>query len=229
MTFFIFGFFNLGFLDDAFFVATTVTTLEENSLFQVNPFTGKNYRELPSRYVLSPFPIFHALISQVVDLHPAIVIHTILPGIYLLFTYGIYWLIGQKLFSDSLERTGWMMLFTSIYLTYTGYSTSTTGSMMLLRIWQGKALLAAAILPMIFYLFLEFLKKKEDFMQYIFMTCVLLACCLVSSMGIITGAILFGCCGIVVAAVRKNIALLGKMALCAIPNVILAIIYLLIR
>lgn len=215
--------------DDAFYVATALTTIEENSLFQINPYTGETYTRLPARYVLSPFPIFNAMVSSVVKLHPTIVAHTVLPIILLAFTYGVFAILGQELFRNCTEKTGWMLFLSALHLTYAGYTTSTQGSMMLLRIWQGKALLAAALLPLIFYMFLRFIRQKETWADWMLMTGIMLACCMVSSMGIMIGAIMYGCCGIVVAGMRKNVPLLLKMVLCAVPNMILALIYIVIR
>lgn len=50
--------------DDAFYVATASTTLETDTVFQYNAYTGDEYESLPSRYVLSPFPIFEAGLSR---------------------------------------------------------------------------------------------------------------------------------------------------------------------
>ena len=47
--------------DDAFYVATASTTLETDTVFQYNAYTGDEYESLPSRYVLSPFPIFEVV------------------------------------------------------------------------------------------------------------------------------------------------------------------------
>lgn len=215
--------------DDAFYVATALTTIEENSLFQVNPYTGEEYGGLPSRYVLSPFPVFNAMVSSAVRLHPTIVAHSVLPVILLLFTYGVFAILGQELFRNFTEKAGWMVFLSAIHLTFAGYSTSTQGSMMLLRIWQGKALLAAALLPLIFYMFLRLVRQKETWADWILMTTIMLACCMVSSMGIMIGAIMCGCCGLVAAGMRKSVPLLLKMALCAVPNIVLAVVYIMIR
>lgn len=215
--------------DDAFYVATALTTIEENSLFQVNPYTGEDYGSLPARYVLSPFPIFNALVSSVVGLHPTITAHSVLPVILLLFTYGVFAILGQELFRNFTEKAGWMVFLSAMHLTFAGYSTSTQGSMMLLRIWQGKALLAAALLPLIFYMFLRLVRQKETWADWILMTAIMLACCMVSSMGIMIGAIMCGCCGLVAAGMRKSVPLLLKMALCAVPNIVLAVVYIMIR
>lgn len=214
--------------DDAFYVATSVTAMEENSLFQVDPYTGDAYNNLPTRYVLSPFPIFTAMVSRYTGIHPARMAHTLLPAVLLLLVYGSYTMIGRELFEGSREKTGWMVFFAALYLCFSAYTTSTQGSM-ILRLWQGKAVLATALLPMIFYEFLRFLKEKEERSDWLLTFFIMMSCCLVSSMGIMLGAILLGCCGLVVAAYRRKVGMLCKMAACAAPNLVLAVLYVLIR
>lgn len=215
--------------DDAFYVATAVTTVETDSIFQIKPYTGSAFLAVPSRYVLSPFPVFQAILSRCMMLHPTIVAHTALPAALICFTYSVYALAGKKLFDGSREKTGWLVFLTGVFLIWSGYTTSTQGSMMLLRIWQGKGFLAAALLPMAVYLFLRFLKEEEAKGDYILLFCLMLASCLASSMGIMLGAILLGCGGLVLAVFRKSFRFLVRMGLCALPNITFALVYILIR
>lgn len=215
--------------DDAYYVATAVTAVENHSLFEIDPYTGTAYGGMPTRYVLSPFPIFYGILSRCTMLHPTIVAHTVLPAVLLCFTYAVYTLAGLKLFEGSREKTGWLVFLSGLFLTYSGYTTSTQGSMMLLRIWQGKGFLAAALLPMLVYLFLRFLKEEESKGDYVLLFCLMLACCLASSMGIMLGAILLGCGGLVLAVFRKSFRFLIRMAVCAIPNIAFALAYIVIR
>lgn len=214
--------------DDSLYVATATTTVESDSIFQVNAYTGEAYQKLPARYVLSPFPVYIAILSRCGGIHPAIVAHTVLPGVLLLFAYAVYVLIGLQLFHGEKEKTAWMVLFAALFLQCSGYSTSTQGSMMLLRIWQGKGFLAAALLPLLFYFFLRLLKEqtKADYLMVFF---AMLACCLVTSMGIMLGAILLGCEALVLAFAKKKIKMLVPLFLCALPNVFLSVIYIIIK
>ena len=215
--------------DDAFYVATAATAAETDSIFQINPYTGKEYSSLPSRYVLSPFSVFWAILSRCAMLHPTIVAHTALPAVLVCVAYAVYALTGKKLFDGSREKTGWLVFLAGVFLIWSGYTTSTQGSMMLLRIWQGKGFLAAALLPMAVYLFLRFLKEEEGKGDYLLLFCLMLACCLASSMGIMLGAVLLGCGGLVLAVFRKSFRFLIRMFLCALPNAIFALAYILIR
>lgn len=215
--------------DDAFYIGTALTAVEDNSLFQVNPYTGEPYKTMPTRYILSPFPIFNGMLSQCVRLHPAIIVHTILPVILVMFCYGVFAVLGMELFKNEKEKAGWLVFFTGLYVCYSGFSTSAQGSMMVLRIWQGKSVLAVALLPMILCIFLRIIKRKESKADWILLFGLMLACCMVSSMGIMLGAIMLGCCGMVAAAFRRSFLHLIKWMLCALPNMILAVIYILIR
>lgn len=215
--------------DDAFYVATAVTAVENNSLFEIDPYTGTAYYGLPTRYVLSPFPVFYAILSRCTMLHPALVAHTVLPAVLLCFTYAVYALAGLKLFDGSRGKTGWMVFLTGLFLIYSGYTTSTPGSMMLLRIWQGKGFLAAALLPMIVYLLLRFLKEEEAKGDYVLLFVLMLACCLASSMGIVLGAVLLGCGGLLLAVFRRSFRFLIRMVVCALPNIAFALAYIVIR
>ena len=71
--------------DDAVYVAQATTDVQTDTIFEVIPYTGLKYYGLPSRYVLSPFPVFLAVVSQLsMGLHPAIMAHMIFPAVFLL-------------------------------------------------------------------------------------------------------------------------------------------------
>ena len=70
--------------DDSFYVATATTSVQIDSVFQFNPYSGVEYKILPKRYVLSPFPILLAVLSRLCGgLHPAVMAHTVYPVAFL--------------------------------------------------------------------------------------------------------------------------------------------------
>ena len=50
--------------DDCFYVGAATTDVYTDTIFEVNPYTGREYVALPRRYVLSPFPVFHSEIAR---------------------------------------------------------------------------------------------------------------------------------------------------------------------
>ena len=74
--------------DDCFYVATATTDVYTDTIFEVDPYTGTAYRALPRRYVLSPFPVFLAVVSQLSGrLHPAVMAHMVFPAVFLSMAY----------------------------------------------------------------------------------------------------------------------------------------------
>lgn len=220
--------------DDAFFVASASTSLATNTIFAYSPYTGTLYEKLPPRYVLSPFYAFTATISKVTDTHPAIVAHMVFMILFLLLFYAVYALLGRIFFSCDMEKTGYFMILASVLQIFSAYSERTSGLFLLIRLWQGKAVLAGILLPMILYMALRIFfdsteNKREQTADYVLLFFLMCACCMVSSMGVILGAIMLGILGILAAWRQKQIRFLVHVALCCLPNLLCAGIYLAIR
>lgn len=213
--------------DDAFYVATATTSVYNDSLFQINPYTGADYATFPARYVLSPFPIFIACLSRLSGIHATLLAHTLLPVILLGLAYVMFAQIGDKLFESDRKKVSCFILLVAILQMFTSSTVYMQGSFMLVRIWQGKAVLAAVLLPCILWTGMKMLKEQWAGSDWIFLMTLMFACCMVSSMGIILGAIAIGIVGVLSAIVKKDIKILVKTILCAIPNVVYSLIYLL--
>ncbi len=213
--------------DDAFYVGTATAAVETDTIFQYNPYNGKLYKNYPMRYVLSPFPIYIATLSQVAGIHPAVMTHTVLPGLFLLLSYSVYALLGKELFHGDRKKNALFIFFIGVIAIFLHTSIRTQSSFMLMRIWQGKAFLTAMLLPFVFYLEYRVISGKWKKTEWIMVLFAMLSCCLVSSMGIMLGAIMVGIMGLLDAFYKKDIRRLVMPMLCCIPNVILAVIYLL--
>ncbi|MBO5372523.1 MAG: hypothetical protein J6A75_07375 [Lachnospiraceae bacterium] len=215
--------------DDAFFVAAATTAIETNSIIAYNPYTGTAYESLPSRYVLSPLYGFNAVLSKVTDTHPAIMAHMIFMLVFLLLAYAVFALIGRALFAKNMEKTGYFLIMISVLHLFAAYSERTSGLVLLIRLWQGKAILAGVLLPMILYLAIRIFLLEGKLADWILLFFLMCACCMVSSMGIMLGAIMVGILGLLFAWKHKNIRILLLLAFCCLPNLLCAGIYLVIR
>lgn len=216
--------------DDAFYVGAAVAAQETDEMYTVDPYTGEAYDELPSRYILSPFPIFTASSAKITGVHSAALAHTVMPLFFIPFTYMVYALLGKRLFGKEKRLAGFFLILVCLLHIFSGYSVYTQGTFLLVRIWQGKALLAAALIPAVYYYCLKTVQEKKGlFINSAMLLFLMLACCLVSSMGIMLGAIAMGMAGIGCALVYRRPVLLLCGALSCIPNLIYAAIYLMIR
>ena len=217
--------------DDAFYVATAVTSVETDTIFSVNAYTGLDYLTVQSRsrYILSPFPVFLAVISQLCGgLHPSIVAHTVFPPVFLVLTYTILYQLGRKWFPDDSRRRGIFLFLTAVLSCFTSFSAYNAGNFQMIRIWQGKALLAAAMIPLLIYLSLSIIMEEKPEYPWYFLLMLNLGCCLLTSMGIMLAPLIQGIFILLSLLQFRSLKRIWKGLLCCIPSLILGIIYILI-
>ena len=216
--------------DDAFYVATATTSVDTDTLYQIEPYTGNVYGSFPARYVLSPFPMLAAVISRCTGVRPAVVCHTVYPFFLIPLAYCVYALLAEKLFDGKKKEKRMFLIGVSLIQLYSGFSSLTAGKFLLVRIWQGKAILAAIILPYLLYFVMEYSSQSYlKIREWLLLSCVMVAGCFVSSMGIMLAAIEVGLLSVLAAMKYKNIRLLLQAALSNGLNLLLAGIYLYIR
>lgn len=150
--------------DDAWYLGLAVSAYETGEMFAYSPYTG-DPMELSDGgdYVLSPLPVLWAALGKLFHIHPTILAHTVVPVFMLLWAYYVYWLLGKRLFGGEKESAGayafW--LFMNILNLFGFYSTRTSGTFLLFRSWQGKAVFCAILVPCLFYYFLGLLQGVE--------------------------------------------------------------------
>ena len=216
--------------DDALYVGAATTALESDSVYHVNAYTGLAYINLPRRYILSPFPIFLAMISQLsAGLHPAILAHTIMPLIFLPLVYVVMYLLALRWFPDKAESRGIFLLLVSVLFWFSAYSVYNSGDFTMVRIWQGKAFLCAIMLPLLFYLSLRLIIDECTEIPWLIYFLGNLSACLLSSMGIMLSPILMGCFSLIGLWKNKNFKRFFYCLLCTLPSVILGLAYLILK
>lgn len=171
--------------DDAFYVGTAVTSVQTNTIYKYSPTTGSEAGEhLDLRYKLGPFPVYYAIMSEIINIHPTIFAHTIMPIVFLPLAYMVIGLLADCLFKNNKEQTMLFLIFINIMSIWGNYSIRNNFSFLLFRIWQGKSILANIIIPGVWLFYL--LGKENDFklINYIMIFILILAGCLTTTMGI---------------------------------------------
>ena len=229
--------------DDSFYVGTATVSVQTDTLFKYSAATGEEDVENQlSRYRLGPFPIYLAVISKIIDIHPAIVAHTILPIVFVPLVYMIYGLIGKELFKKDKKQIYYFLMTISIINIWGNYSVRTTFSFFLIRVWQGKALLASMILPLIILLFIKAEENNYKFNYCLLLFITILAGNLTTTMGIALPPMELMLLAIVYEIAKINlkkskeektgigraIINLTKCLICCTPSIIYGIAYLII-
>ncbi|MDO4521892.1 MAG: DUF6077 domain-containing protein [Eubacteriales bacterium] len=216
-------------LDDAFYVAAASTAMEKDAMYTYSAYGGYALGYVPSRYGLSPFPMLLAFLSQCIQLNPATVAHTVLPLFLVSFAYIVYDRLGALLFRGERKQIGMFLAFISLIHMSSYYSVYTQGTFLLIRIWQGKAVLAGVLLPFLFRNCYKVLRAKPEKGDWLLLFLNVTACCMVSSMGVALTPVMLAVMGIVFALLEKKWKNVCFMMLCGLPCVILGVCYLMIR
>ena len=179
--------------DDSRWIAEAGDALSKNSMFLHNPATGSylgSFQGEILKDVVSPFPMFLAVLSGLTMIRPAVMAHTIYAPILLLLSYAAFWRLGRLLFKKIQEQIIFLLGVSVISLFCYGAGAS-AANFALTRIWQGKAVVAAVLIPSI--LSQVVLIQKEDTVQNWLILCIMgCAGSLLSGMGIVISLIMIG-------------------------------------
>lgn len=171
--------------DDAFYVGTAVTAIETNTIYKYSPTTGTLSGEhMDLRYRLGPFPMYYALISKIIDIHPTIFAHTILPIVFIPLCYMVVGIFGKLVFKNNKEQTLWFVIIIGFLTMWGNYSIRNNFTFLLFRVWQGKSVLANVIIPSVWMLYLIGKENGFRLINYISLFILILAGCLTTTMGI---------------------------------------------
>lgn len=215
--------------DDAFYFSISTSTNDSDTMYRKLPYTGAS-TDISARHSLAPFPIWIAFLARISGMHPVVIAQIVLPVVLSLMSYSIYLLIGRHLLSNSPGKLPLFMVILECLVLFGGYSLYTAENFLLVRLSQGKAVLANIILPFIFlmfYILLEQLQKTKTSGSgyWLLLACVMTAGCLCSTQSIQLTGMLFGIAGMCTIISYRKWKLLLPMAGCVVIPCCMLLLY----
>ncbi|MCI5622047.1 MAG: DUF6077 domain-containing protein [Lachnospiraceae bacterium] len=143
--------------------------IASDTMYQHQPYTGERYEEVPQEQAFAPLEMYYAVLFEVANANPAIIVRILIPFGFLPICIITYVLWARRLFPKNPQGQRWFLIFAGIISLFPIVSTD----MGLLRIWQscwkGDVLLATTVLPlMCSYVYLMI---RELSQQYSGRTC----------------------------------------------------------
>ena len=182
--------------DDARWLAEANDALSRDTMLLNNPATGAYlglYKGEMVKDVFSPWSMYIATLARMTFLRPSVIAHTVYPPALLAMSYVIYARIGKRLFQGSLEQGIFLIAVGIINLTFAGY-VYTQSVFTLVRIWQGKAVVAAVLIPALLTLVLR-IQEENSRKSWLALAVTGCAGCLLSGIGIVVSAMMIGIYG----------------------------------
>lgn len=177
--------------DDARWIAEANDALVKDRMLLHNPATGEYIGHFVGEMVkdsFSPWAFFIAWIAEFTGIRAIVIAHTVYPPILLGLSYCAYYHIGKQLFKGKTEQ-GIFLLMVSVINLFMAGNSYTQSVFTLTRIWQGKAVVAAVIIPSIFMMFL-IIQNDDSLRNWFLLVVTACSACLLSGMGIIISLIM---------------------------------------
>ena len=118
--------------------------------------------------------LFIAILSKLFKIHPAIIDHSIIIAPLIVFSYIAVFNVIHLVLKDRRMQQCALFLYTLIIL-FSAYSRHARGCFMLLRIWQGKAVLASFLLMMLLHCCLGIYKGDYSWRRWLIGLMIIIA------------------------------------------------------
>ena len=208
--------------DDSRFIAEALEAVEKDTMIQYHAITGKYLGFAPgeqTKDMTSPYPIFIALLSRLYGLHPAITAHTVLPFLFIILSYIIFYMIGGVLLGTDIRKRGLFLLFLSLIIMFFFETIYASGYTLLTIIWQGRSVCAMITLPFLWYLLmLMSAKERMEKVDYIMLIGTALCNTMTSNMGSILAPCLITAYAFAKLIKGRRIVPCLFMCLCTVPS-----------
>ena len=211
--------------DDATWLAEANDALEYGDLMTRDTTTGA-YQGAYSRdnEISSPWPLFYAVLARLLfGTRVSIIAHSVFAPVELLVLYGVYYLISRELF-DKLEARLTFLLSVAVINQFYAGSVYTQAVFSMVRIWQGKAVVAGVMIPLVTYMALLINREDRtgDWLRLMAVNC---AACLMSGMGISLTAFLIGIFGLYHILAYQSWKRIPLVPLAMLPSIITSLVY----
>ncbi len=233
--------------DDAYYGVHAVTAQQIDSLYRINPYTGRS-APLDVRHALALFPVWEAYIGRMCGIHATIVSHSIVPFILIPLTYLLYYQIGRLLLRDRRDLLPMFMVVMALWQVFGNISIYTPETFLLTRTWQGKSFAGNFVIPAVIWIFLGLFvcrkkqklgwpmgniyladnDREQETGLWLLLSLLNLAGGASSSLAILLSCLMTAGFGVLFAVWERRFGVLVKAGLSCIPGGVYVLLYLLL-
>ena len=210
-------------VDAAYYVGTVSTSVYTNTLGRFDPFRGGALKHFQARYVLSAYPMNNAVWCRLLGIHPIVQAKIVMSCENVILANLVIYQIGKRLFGKNRKKADLMVLFVCVLQLFCG-TIYTAGTFFFTRSYEGKAILANVVFPVVLMCALWLYEEKEDRTVWavMFVTAI-------SALGFSGSAIIFPAAVLAamvpVMLMKHKLSNLPYCILCMVPSVLYAALY----
>lgn len=163
--------------DDTTYITMANDSVESDTIYLTDYMTGKSctLADVSPKYTLTSYIMFTAYLAKVSGLHVLIVCKTILPVVIIAVAYMIFWQFGLFLFKGNQKNAYIFLIFVSMLNLFGAFSNYTLSFRLLVCSWQGKAWMAAVVLPFLFYYAAKIFEREYSWAEILIVAVAMVA------------------------------------------------------
>lgn len=212
--------------DDAYYGAQAVIAQQIDTLYRVNPYTGRS-APLDVRHCLALFPIWEAYIGSMSGIHATIICHSVAPLVLIPLTYILYGLLGRELLKEKKESLPMFLVLIALWQMFGNVSIYTTETFFMTRTWQGKSFAGSFVIPAVIWIFLCLMDEKNAGRKgfWFLLACLNFAGGASSSLAILLSCLMTAGFCLLFAIRERRLGILIKGCLSCIPGGVYVLLY----
>jgi hypothetical protein len=201
--------------DDSFYVSLTLQNDNNPSLYSSDPSSGNPALPFPKVYQFQGGELFQTALAKVFRLSALEIAHGFMP----LMIIPLVFLAFRSIFREFLDRreTYVALLLLFLFFLFGGYSYYSQGTALLTRVWQGKAILAALLIPLLLFLLYKVYSGPKERGLYLAILLLNIAGLALNPSAVYLFASTLAIFGLLILVKAKSLMALFKLVLASLP------------
>lgn len=216
--------------DNKTYVALANDIVETDEFYVVDDVTGTEITDISkvnTKYKLSGWYSFEAMLSVICGVTPLAMVYTYLPGVLIVISYLIWWIIYKRFLGENLKAISLALIMTVVLYEFIDGDIS-----MIFLDWPtyGKNVTSMIVMPMLIFEWILYVKENDSRKRAVLeMVLLVLAGCGASNMGFLMLPLEMGLLMVADFIVKRRIQLrmIITLFIINIPTAAFALLYLL--
>lgn len=167
--------------DDYEYVVQSLDTITSDHMFLTDVVSGKEVNYTYKR-VLNSWNIYIAYLSEISGVHVTTIAHTVIPAVFLVIAYLVYFYIAAQLFNSRENRLLFLCILSVIFI-FGLYSSFSLTFRLLVTLWQGKAILATIVVPFLITFLPRAYRQTGQTRIYLYLSVISMTACSLTMTG----------------------------------------------